>query len=292
MQVAEVGIGTWGYRGGPDVLRRGLEAGALFIDTAESYETEPIVAQAITGLRDHVFVATKVSRENLRPADLRHSADASLRRLGVERIDLYQVHAPNPDVPLADTMAALASLVDAGKVRFIGVSNFSVSELEEAQQALGKHPIVSNQVRYNLIDRTIESGLLQYCQAKRITVIVYSPLAREFQRIRECDPEGVIDVLARETGRTPAQIVLNWCLGHAGVVVIPKANSVEHMLQNCGASGWRLSTQQRQLLDAKIKYRHRGWFDAFVRRNLPRGLEGAARRAMGLLPTAIRRRVS
>jgi diketogulonate reductase-like aldo/keto reductase len=291
-QIAEIGIGTWGYRAGPDVLCRGLEAGALFIDTAESYETESIVGAAIASFRTRVFVATKVSRENLRPAELQRSADASLRRLGVERIDLYQVHAPNADVPIADTMGALAALVDAGKVRFIGVSNFSVGELEDAQRALGKHQIASNQVRYNIIDRTIENGLLQHCQANRITVIAYSPLAREFQRIRACDPEGVLEALARDTGRTQAQIALNWCLSHTGVVVIPKANSIPHMLENCAASGWRLSADQRRLLDEKIKYRHRGWFDAFVRRNTPRGLQSAARRAMGLLPAAIRRRVN
>jgi len=102
-------------------------------------------------------------------------------------------------------MGVLAELVDAGKVRFCGVSNFSVRQLQQAQKALGKHPIVSNQVRYNLIDRTIERDLLPYCQLNQITVIAYSPLAAGLQRVAECDPSSTVLELARTLGKSPAQ---------------------------------------------------------------------------------------
>jgi diketogulonate reductase-like aldo/keto reductase len=288
--IPEIGLGTWDYHVGLQPLRGGLEAGALFIDTAESYGTEPVVGQAIRGLRERVFLATKVSPENFRIADLHRAAEDSLRRLGTDVIDLLQLHAPNPKIPIEETMSAMTDLVDAGKVRFIGVSNFSVPQLREAQ-AVCRYPIVSNQVRYNLIDRSIENGLLGYCQANRITVIVYSPLARGLDRIRDCDPRGVLVQIAAATGKTAAQIVVNWCLCHPGVVAIPKGNSVEHVLENCGASDWRLTPTQLRLLDEKIQYRHRGRFDTFVRRHMPHSMHGIAVRVVNALPRGVRRRV-
>jgi diketogulonate reductase-like aldo/keto reductase len=288
----EVGIGTWNYHAGPGPLRRGLEAGALFIDTAESYGTERVVGEALKGLRDRVFVATKVSPGNFRRTRLQASVDASLQRLGIDTIDLLQLHEPNPAIPVQETMDALAECVDAGKVRFVGVSNFSVAQLEEARRALRKYPIVSNQVRYNLIDRTIEQGLLPYCQANHITAIAYSPLARGLHRINDCDPGGVLDQLSRETGKSPAQIALNWCLCKEGVVVIAKGNCEEHVLDNCAASGWRLSAEQIDLLDAAIQYRHRGRFDVLLRRWTPHAVKPAVLRVLHYLPRGVRRRVN
>lgn len=288
----EAGIGTWNYHAGPEPLRRGLEAGATFLDTAESYGTEEAVGEALRGFGGRVFVATKVSPENFRAADLRRSVDASLSRLGIEQIDLLQLHEPNPEIPIGETMSAVAGAITAGKVRFAGVSNFSVAQLKEAQAALGRYPVVSNQVRYSIIDRTIEKDLLPYCQANRITVIAYCPLARGLHRIRDCDPTGVLDELARETGRSVAQIALNWCLCRDGVVVIPKGNSEEHILDNCGAAGWRLTPEQLARLDARIRYRHRNRFDELVRRYTPNALRGAAVQAIRLLPAGLRRRVN
>src|SRR5437588_187414 len=126
VKIPEVGLGTWNYRVGPAPLRRGLEEGALFVDTAESYGTEAVVGEAISGLRERVFIATKVSPENFRPDALKKSVDGSLGRLGIETIDLLQLHHPNPSIPLEETMGAVAELVDAGKIRFAGVSNFSI----------------------------------------------------------------------------------------------------------------------------------------------------------------------
>ena len=188
-------------------------------------------------------------------------------------------------------MGVLGELVDAGKVKFCGVSNFSVDQLWDAQKALGKHPVVTNQVRYNLIDRTIETGLLQYCQGQEITVIAYSPLAKSLGRIMDCDPAGIIAEIARATGRSPAQIVINWCLRQDGVVAIPKGGSQEHILENCGASDWRLSAEQIALLDTKIQYRRRNWFDQFARESMPKPLQNIAAQVLRYLPRNLRRRV-
>jgi diketogulonate reductase-like aldo/keto reductase len=288
----EVGIGTWDYQAGPGPLRRGLEAGALFIDTAESYGTDQVVGEALKGMRESVFVATKVSPQNFRRAPLQASVDSSLQRLGVDTIDLLQLHEYNPAIPIQETMGALADLVDTGKVRFVGVSNFSVAQIEEAQSALRRYPIVSNQVRFNLIDRTIEKELLPYCQAHHITVIAYSPLARGLNRIQDCDPHGFLGELARTIGKSPAQIALNWCLCKPGVVAIPKGNSEEHILDNCAASGWRLSAEQLSFLDAAMQYRRRGRVDTLVRRWMPRQLMPLAVRALNSLPRSLRRRLS
>lgn len=287
--IPELGLGTWHYHAGPVPLRRGLEAGALFIDTAESYGTENVAGEAVAGMRDRVFIATKVAPQNFRAKDLRRSVDASLKQLGVERIDLLQLHEPNPSIPINEPMGALANLVDAGKVRYVGVCNFSVAQLREAQKSLGKYPVVSNQVRYSIIDRTIEKGLLQYCRSNGVAVIAYCPLARGLSRIRDCDPSGVIDELARALGKSPAQIVLNWCLSQDGVVAIPKGNSVEHILDNCGASDWRLTHEQLRLLDTRIKYRYRTGFDLLLRRSVPPGLQTFAKSALDYLPPGLRR---
>ena len=288
--LTEIGIGTSNYQAGPQPLRQCIDAGILFFDTAESYGTDQVLGEAVRGVRDRVFIATKVSPRNFRPSDFRASVDASLQRLGTDFIDLLQLHEPNPQIPIAETMGAMADVIAAGKVRYAGVSNFSVAELQEAQRALGAIPIVSNQVRYNLIDRTIEGGLLPYCQANRITVIAYTPLARGLARIRDCDPSGIVDAIARECGKSPAQVVLNWCLSKEGVVAIPGSNSCDHLLENCGASGWRLTAEQMQLLDTEIHYRRRNRIDAILRRSMPPGMTAAALRMAKWLPRGIRRR--
>jgi diketogulonate reductase-like aldo/keto reductase len=291
LRISEVGIGTFDYRGSAEALRRGLESGALFIDTAESYGTEAVVGEAVRGIRDRVFIATKVSPEHFRASDLRKAVDGSLQRLGVDAIDLLQLHYPNAAIPIEETMGALGEAIDEGKVRFCGVSNFTMAQLQAAQKASPKHAIVSNQVRYNLIDRTIEDGLLEYCRAQRITVIAYSPLSKGLGRIMECDPSGAIAEVSRATGKSAAQIAINWCLCRDGVVAIPKGGSQEHILENCGASDWRLSEEQVALLTARIQYRRRNWLDHFARRSLPRPLQKIAARVARSLPRGLRRRV-
>ena len=252
VMLPEIGTGTWRYRGGKDPLLRGIEAGAFLIDTAEIYGSEGDVGQAVRGRRDEVFIATKVSGSHLHYDQALRAAEGSLQRLGVDVIDLYQVHWPNGSVPIEETMGALDKLVDDGKVRYLGVSNFSVQELKAARRAT-KHSIVSNQVKYSLAERRIERDLLEYCQAEGITVLAFSPLDEghlltkpTFGRSKGFD---TLRRVAGETGRTIAQVALNWCLSRPRVIPIPKSNSGERVVENCGASGWRLSAPQVEELD-------------------------------------------
>ena len=249
VKVPEIGLGTWAYTGGVDPLHRGVQLGAFLIDTAEDYGTEPAVGHALKGIRDRVFVATKVSTEHFRREDVQRAADQSLKLLGIDYIDLYQLHWPSPRIPIEETMDAMESLVEAGKVKFIGVSNFSVTQMQQAQAALCKSRVVSNQVKYSLVARDIEDELLPFCQENHITVIAYSPLAVGLNRIVNRDSKGAIEKIAAETGRTAAQIALNWCICKEAVIAIPKANQLEHVEENCQASGWRLSPAQVQALD-------------------------------------------
>ncbi len=272
INIPEVGLGTCDYTGGVAPLQKGFAEGALFVDTAESYGTEPVVGQAVKGIRDRVFIATKISPAHFRAAEVLKAADRSLQQLQVDHLDLYQLHYPSYSVPMEETLGAMEQLVEVGKVRFIGVSNFTVSQLRRAQQALRKNRIVSNQVRYNLADRTIEPKLLPYCQSNRITVIAYSPLARKFRRITDGDPRGTLAELAKSLGKTPAQVAINWCLCKDCVVAIPKASSVEHVVDDCGASGWRLSAGQIALLDANVRFRRRSFLENLLRNHTPRSL--------------------
>jgi diketogulonate reductase-like aldo/keto reductase len=133
---------------------------------------------------------------------------------------------------------------------------------------------------------------LQFCQANQITVIAYSPLARGFDRIRDCDPGGLLDRLSMVTGKSPAQIAINWCLCKDGVIAIPKGNSEEHILENCAASDWRLSAEHQALLDAGIQFRHRTRVDILMRRYMPGPLRPIAQRALSSLPRGLRRRLN
>ena len=267
MQVPEIGLGTWKYTGGVEPLRAGIEHGACLIDTAEIYGTEEIVGEAIHGCRDRVFLATKVAPRNFRYRDLIAAAEQSLRRLGTDYIDLYQLHWPNYTVPVEDSMAAMDALVDAGKVRFIGVSNFSIQELKQAQAALSKHKIVSNQVRYSLIERTVECGLLQYCQQNQITLIAYSPFGESFQRMKHFDSESALAQAAKASGKTAAQVALNWLVAKDNVIAIPKASTTAHVVEDCEASGWRLPQHDYAVLEAKVKCKRRGPLELALRRS-------------------------
>jgi diketogulonate reductase-like aldo/keto reductase len=262
----EIGSGTWQYHGGVEPIRKAIALGSSLVDTAESYCTEEIVGEAVRQLRNRVFIATKVSPRHFRRSDVLMAADKSLERLRTDYIDLYQLHWPNCTVPIEETMAAMEDLVDRGKIRFIGVSNFSVPELRKAQTALSKYRVVSNQVGYSLVDRSVEVDLLRYCREHRITVIAYSPLAHGIDHIKEKDPSAILSKVAAVTGKTEAQVALNWCISRENVIAIPKASSVEHVVQNCNASGWRLSSEENRLLEERVKFRRRGRAEAALRR--------------------------
>jgi len=233
VMVPEIGLGVWRYSGGVEPLRRGIELGAFLIDTAEMYGTEDVVGQAVKGIRERVFIATKVSGEHLRYDDVLRAAEASLRRLDTNYLDLYQIHWPNSSIPIQETMRAMETLVDRGLV---------------------KYPIVSNQVLYNLNRRQIEWELLPYCLMQHVMIIAYTPLddGRLVTRAQFPPSRGMqaLELVAAQVQKTLAQVVLNWCTSRPNVITIPKSNSLARVVENCQASGWRLSQAQVQFLDA------------------------------------------
>lgn len=253
VMVPEIGLGTWKYRGGNEPLRKGIELGANLIDTAEMYRNEAEVGEAIAGFRDKLFLATKVLGSNLRYDQVMRAAEESLRRLAVDCVDLYQIHWYNRSVPISETMRAMEELVDAGMVKYIGVSNFSTKDMKEAQAVMNKYPIVSNQVLYNLNSRRIEQELLPYCQQNRVTVIAFTPLDSgslgSSPRFRPARRSQALDQLANELGKTRAQVALNWCVSRPNVIAIPKSDSLSRTVENCGASGWHLTDEQVRMLD-------------------------------------------
>ncbi len=288
-RVSVVGLGAWqfgaagwgwGTQFGPEearqIVHRALELGVNFIDTAELYGgglSERVVGDAVRGRRDDLLLATKVTPHHLLRGAVRRAAARSLDRLGVESLDLYQVHWPNPLVPTAWTMAGMRDLQQAGRVRQVGVSNYSLARWRRAEAALGG-PVISNQLSYHLLNRAPERELLPYAQAQGRVLIAYSPLAQGMlsgryapddlprgarapnplftpENARRAQP--VVDVLRRVAGThgaTPAQIALAWLLRHPNVIVIPGAKSVAQVEANAAAADITLSDDEAAALTA------------------------------------------
>jgi diketogulonate reductase-like aldo/keto reductase len=229
-----VGMGT--------VLCRGIELGMTLIDTAPVYGdgvAEEAVGKAAHGIRASVFIATKVASEDLHADGVKRSLDASLRRLGTEYVDLLQIHWSNPNVPIAETMGAMSELVTEGKVRHIGVSNFSLKELDDAKNALAPLPLASIQLEYNLYERSIEESILPYCVEHGISVIAYSPLAGGKIVSSEIQKAALVEI-SRKYGRTVSQVVLRWLVSNGPVVVIPNTTKYERLDENAGAADFDL----------------------------------------------------
>ncbi len=256
-KIPEIGMGSWKMGTKPEdgirAIRKGISLGMGFIDTAEMYANEELVGAAIRG-QGPVFIATKVSPNHLRRADLIKACKRSLSKLGVKSIDLYMVHWPNPSVDIWETMSAMEHLVDAGLVRHIGVSNFSVGEMEAARAAMKRYDIVSLETEYSILVRGMERDMLPYCRREGITVIAYSPLARGLiLRGDQAALQSALRSVAARHHRTPMQAALNWVVANDGVVAIPKASDPSHMEEDAGASGWRMSARERKdISDAAV----------------------------------------
>lgn len=228
------------------VIRRALDAGLTHIDTAEMYaggHAEELVGEAIRGVeRSRLFLTGKVWKSHLGGDGPLRAAEASLRRLGVDAFDLYLVHQVNPEIPLKKTIRAMNRLQREGLARNIGVSNFSLDRLKQAQ-ALSEVPIVANQLHYNLQVREIElSGLLDFCQETGVMVIAWRPL-----RGVDCSVPLLTELAARY-GHTPRQLALNWLISQPGVVTIVKASDPLHLAENVGAVGWRMTEEDVERL--------------------------------------------
>lgn len=265
-KIPEIGLGTWRMGGGstPDrsrdkewieAIRTAIELGMTHIDTAEMYgagHAEELVGEAIKGYpREELFIATKVWPTNLRYEAVLRSCEGSLRRLGLKYVDLYMIHWPSEEVPLRETMKALEKLYKDGKVRYIGVSNFSAELLDEARTYLSVTDVVANQVEYSLLNRSVERDLFGYCKREGITVTAYSPLGRGriATEVKADTRLGrALKEVAKKYGKTPIQVALNWVVYQDFVVTIPKAVSREHLEENAGASGWRLDPSDYEYL--------------------------------------------
>jgi aryl-alcohol dehydrogenase-like predicted oxidoreductase len=284
-----VGLGTWQFGSSdwaygatyaeetaPAIVNRSLDLGVNLVDTAEIYafgNSERIVGKAIAGRRDEVFLATKLLPVVPVGPVVAWRARGSLRRLGTDHVELYQLHWPNPVVPARRIAAALRPLLDAGAVRHVGVSNYPLSAWQELEQELGR-PVLSNQVRFNLIDRRPEEELLPWAAEHGRIVIAYSPLAQGLLAGRYgpgAPPAGprarsaaflpknlvalapLLDVLreiAEGHRATPAQVALAWCLRRPNVVVIPGASSVEQAERNAASADIELSQDEEDALTA------------------------------------------
>ena len=263
VDVPVIGMGTWQIGGSysPDYshdqkaiesLKAGIELGLTLIDTAEMYgagHSEELVGKAVKRVREKVFVASKVLPEHLSYDAVLNAAQRSLKYLDTSYIDLYQVHAPNPSIPIKETMRAMEHLVDEGMVRFIGVSNFSVKLLIEAQECLSKYRIVSNQVEYNLVYRGTERDLLPFAETEQITIIAYSPFATGHLFAYSGREREILEQLARKYNKTFAQICLNWLIAKKPVIAIPKAIDIRHLRENADAGGWRMEPEGYAIID-------------------------------------------
>lgn len=289
-KVSAIGVGMWqagGKAWGNDVrdadcrraMERAVALGINLVDTAEAYgdgHSERVMRPAIQAVgRDNVFVATKVGGWHLRPDDVKKACAGSLKRLGVQEIDLYQIHWPDPwsQVPLRDTMKALEALHRAGKIRHIGVSNFAVRDLEEARSHLSRADVASNQVRYNMLQREVEAEVLPYCRREGIAVLAWSPIGkgvlsgkyhdgkRPKDRVRAEEdlfkPANLRSTaplvrelrrIGRRREKTPAQVALAWLRRHPHVIPIPGAKRPLQAEENAGAAGWSLSAAETRTL--------------------------------------------
>ena len=291
LRVSAIGLGCWqfgsndwgygnayGETTAVELVHRALDLGVNLVDTAEVYAhgvSEAIVGRAIEGRRDEAFVATKVLPIWPTASRVHEHGRLSALRLGVPTIDLYQVHWPNPVVPLRSTMTGMRRLVDAGIVAHVGVSNFSPSRWEAAEQDLGS-PVVSNQVHFSLLQRKPDRGNVEYAQTNDRVVIAYSPLEQGVLGGRYdaahppagparrnnplCLPENleratpVIEALrrlAKAHDATPAQVALAWLIRKPNVVAIPGASSVEQLEHNVAAADLDLTDEEHEELTAE-----------------------------------------
>jgi diketogulonate reductase-like aldo/keto reductase len=251
--VPQLGQGTW-RMGENSRLRKeevaalelGLDLGMTLIDTAEMYgngAAEEIVAEAVKGRRDACFIVSKVLPENSTRAGTITACERSLKRLNTDRIDLYLLHWRGQPA-LAGTLEAFLTLQKNGAIRYWGVSNFDVGDMEELSELRGGECCASNQVLYNLRRRGIETGLLPWCRERTIPIMAYSPI-EQGRLLRD----RVLTAVALRHRATTAQIALAWVLRQKDMMVIPKATTLEHVRENRAALDIKLSPQDLAELD-------------------------------------------
>lgn len=259
-----LGQGTWkmGQSGGQRVrevaaLRLGIELGLTLIDTAEMYAdggAEEIVAEAISGQRDRIFIVSKVLPQNATRDGTIAACERSLKRLETDRIDLYLLHWRG-GVPLGETLAGFQALRRAGKIGAFGVSNFDVADMLDWTSLDGGAEVATNQVLYNLERRSVDWDLLPWCNERGIPIMAYSPVEQGRMLDRR---QSELKQIAEARGATPAQIAIAWVLSRPGVMTIPKAVNPDHVRENRAAADIILTEQELALLDRAFPPPKRG----------------------------------
>jgi diketogulonate reductase-like aldo/keto reductase len=255
--VAAIGQGTWYIEQAPRAeaiaaLRAGLDAGMTHIDTAELYgsgRAEEIVAEAIAGRRDEVFLVSKVMPQNASRKGTVAACEASLKRLKTDRLDCSLLHWRGRH-PLADTIAALEELQAAGKIRSWGVSNFDADDLQEAEDIAGPGRIACNQVLYHLEERGIEHAVLPWCEAHGVAVVGYSPFGHDRFPAATSAGGRVLAEVASANGATPRQVALAFLVRRPSLLTIPKAANPAHAAENAAAGDLTLSDTEMARIDA------------------------------------------
>jgi diketogulonate reductase-like aldo/keto reductase len=236
------GLGTWDLTGQQciDAVKKALELGYNHIDTAEIYRNHKEVGKGIEGYdRSRLFITSKIWRNEYQHEDVHKACDRALSDMGIDYLDLYLIHWPSSSVPVSETLLAMAELYDNGKIKSVGVSNFSIELLQEA---IGVGiPISVNQVE--LHPHLYQKELLDYCKHKGIVVTAYSPLARG----RLLNDE-ILRKMAEKYNKTTAQVSLKWLL-QKGTVVIPKASSENHLKENMNIFEWQLDRSDIERID-------------------------------------------
>lgn len=253
-----IGQGTWYMGENPGhrraevaALRAGVDLGLTLIDTAEMYAdggAEEVVGEALNGLRERVFLVSKVYPWNAGGQKAIAACEASLRRLKTDYLDLYLLHWSG-NFSFAETVGAMETLIAQGKIRHWGVSNLDVDDMQALWQLPGGKRCATNQVLYHLASRGIEYDLLPWCQQHQLPVMAYSPLAQAGRLRSGLLNHPVVNEIAHAHSASAAQILLAWVISHQGVMAIPKAASAEHVQQNATALNITLSAQELSALD-------------------------------------------
>ncbi len=255
VDVPAVGQGTWhidhGDRGKAiEALRRGLDLGMSHIDTAEMYgDAELVVADAIAGRRDEVFLVSKVLPSNASRRGTITACERSLKRLRTDRLDCYLLHWRG-SYPLAETVAAFEQLVADGKIKSWGVSNFDADDLDQLLDVAGEGRIACNQVLYHLRERAIEHAVIPWCEAHGVAVVAYSPFGHDDFPAANSAPGRVLSEVASAHGATPRQVALGFLTRRPSVFAIPKAATVAHAADNAAALDLKLAADDIARIDA------------------------------------------
>ena len=267
-KVSQMGIGTYydpGWIFSAKVLKRqtkwenkvaaikaGVDNGINLIDTAELYESENLVKKAIGPFeREDLFIATKVWPSHFSYEKVIKSCERSLKKLGLDYVDLYQLHFPSRIRDISETMRAMEHLMEQGKIRNIGISNFDLERTRKAAESLKKYEIASTQMNFSVAHRDIEKDLIPYCRENKIAILAYYPLGHGKLVSPGSRTASVLrEISDNHGGKSAPQIALNWFMSKYDFVFpIPRASNADHVVENSGSMGWKMTEEEIRKLE-------------------------------------------